>query len=87
MRNSYCRDPLAAVRAKGQRDRMDRIRREMTPGQVEAGMEKIIREKLGLNEPIALEDFQLANLPMEQVAPLFKRVLQKVQNKMAVERG
>ena len=87
MRNTYRRDPLAKIRAKGQRDRMDRIRREMTPSEVEAGMEKVIREKLGLGDPIALEDFRLANLPMDQVAPLFRRVLQKVQNKMAMERS
>ncbi len=86
MRNSYRHDPLAAVRAKGHRDRMERIRNTMTPAQVEASMKKIIRAKLEVDEPIDQDDFRLANLPMDQVNTMFKRVLQKVQNEMAAER-
>lgn len=87
MRNGFRRDPLAQIRARGQRDRLDRIRNTMAPAEVEAKVRKIIREKLELGETIALDDFRLANLPLDQVNAMFKRVLQSVQNTMAMERG
>lgn len=87
MKNAYRRDPLAKERARGLRDRMDRIRQTMTPAQIEASMKKIIRNKLELDETIALDDFRLANLPLDQVNAMFRRVLQSVQNAMAMERG
>lgn len=83
MKNHYRRDPLAKVRAQGFRDRMDRARQTMTQAEIEAGMKKVIRNKLELAEAITLDDFRLANLPMDQVNSMFKRVLRSVQNDMA----
>jgi hypothetical protein len=87
MRNSFRRDPLAKVRAQGQRDRLDHMRNTMSSAEVEAKVRKIIREKLELSENISLDDFRLANLPMDQVNAMFKRALRAVQNEMAMERA
>jgi hypothetical protein len=87
MKNAYRRDPLDALRAKGHRDRLDRIRNSMTPAEVEAAMAKIIRTKLEQEEDIREDDFRLANLPMDQVKTIFRRVLRTVQNGIASERA
>lgn len=80
------KDPFAATRNEMRRERMERTRANMTPEQVEAAMKKIIRAKLDDDQPIDQADFRLANLPMDQVNGLFKRVLKSVQNQRALDR-
>lgn len=77
---------LSRERAIGRRQRLDRIRLAMTPDQVRCDMARIIKAKLELNEDISLDDFRLANLPMDIVQVNFKAILRIVQNTLAAER-
>lgn len=84
--NARFRDPFAKTRRENFVDRMTRQREGMTVEQVESAMARIIRQKPP-EEPITLDDFRLKNLPMDTVKASFRRVLQKVQNEMALERA
>lgn len=83
---TYRRDPFAKTRNEMRKERMDRQRQSMSPEQIEAAMQKIIRQKLADNEEISIDDFRLANLPVKEAQARFKRVLKTVQNSMALER-
>lgn len=73
------RDPLAATRRANTRERMARRREGMSAQDVESVMAGIIRGKLELQEPVSLDDFRRANLPMDKVEPRFQRVLASLQ--------
>lgn len=76
---------LRADRAAWRQERRERVRGEMEPDEVRCIMARIIRKKLELGEPIALDDFRLANLPMDLVQASFKAVLRITQNSIALE--
>jgi hypothetical protein len=80
-------DPMDATRRAHRAQKRDLARQRMTSDMVEAGMRKVIREKLELCQPIELDDFRRANLPMDQVQDRFRGALAAVQNAMAMERA
>lgn len=80
------RDPFAQTRREMRQERLTRERENMPPDVLEARMAKIIRAKLADNEPISLDDFRLANLPVKEAQACFKRVLRSVQNSLVLDR-
>jgi hypothetical protein len=73
------RDALARTRRENTRERMERKRDAMTGAEVQVAMEKIIRDKLQTGDPISLDDFRRANLPLGTVRNSFERVLATVR--------
>jgi hypothetical protein len=72
------------------RDNVRHQREAMTAADVEKAMRSIIAGKLerdGGEAVITLADFQQANLPMDKVTPIARRVLTSVQNEMAEARS